>query len=100
MDNFGIGVSLSGDGARAIIGANHDARAGFTDGGSAHLFIREGTRWAEMPALFHPSPAMGDLFGSAVAISADGRTAIVGAPWDDTARAANAGSAHVFSVRP
>ncbi|MCX6875208.1 MAG: choice-of-anchor D domain-containing protein [Verrucomicrobia bacterium] len=40
--------------------------------------------------------AGGDNFGNSVFLSADGNTALVGAPWHDTAEGTDAGSAYVF----
>ena len=81
-DRFGWSVSLSED--TALIGAlgNHVS-------GSAHAFVRAGSKWVEQAAL----ASMGSGFGASVSL--DGERAIVGAPLDDE-KAVNAGSAYLF----
>jgi hypothetical protein len=67
--------TLSGDGSRALLGY----------GGVAFVFVRTATGWAEEARLDPPPAApdfpLGDIsqsFGSAVALSGDGSTALVG----------------------
>jgi hypothetical protein len=91
---FGYSVALSGDGSRALLGAPRDRAAV----GAAWLFARaEGTWSQEGPKLQSsgaPSsePRKG-WFGSGVALRADGRTALIGAPNE----AHMAGAVWVFS---
>jgi len=93
-DRFGIAVALSSDGSRALVGAFMDDTP--VETGSVRVFLRTGTAWAEEATLVPNGGAQGDNFGWSVAISADGSRAVVGAPLDDTAGGANAGSAQVF----
>ena len=77
-DLFGRSVSISGD--CAIVGANGDDDAG--DGsGSAYIFVRIGSVWAEQAKLTAFDAAASDEFGTSVFIS--GEYAIVGAPDND-----------------
>ena len=62
--------------------------------GSAYVFVRNGTSWAEQAKLTASDAAAGDAFGGSVAVSGD--TAVVGASRDDHAGGSNAGSAYVF----
>jgi hypothetical protein len=97
-DGFGASVSLSADGNRALIGAHgHDTPVG-VDAGSAYLFVRSGSSWSEQAKLTAGDGAAGDYFGGSVSLSGDGTTALVGAPYDDTAAGTDAGSAYVFRV--
>ena len=91
-DRFGTSVALSSDGSRATVGASFD------DGGagSAYVFVRTGTSWAEEAKLVALDRAAGDWFGTSVALSSDGSRTIVGAYLDDTAAGTQAGSARVF----
>jgi len=83
-DYFGYSVSLSGN--TALIGALlHDENLG-----SAYVFTRTGTNWAEQQKLLGNDSMYGDEFGSSVSI--DGDTALIGAYGDDGTR----GSAYVF----
>ncbi len=95
-DNFGWSIALSADGSRAIVGAYHDDTVAGSDAGSAHVFLRTGTSWAEEATLLHPAAAAGDAFGSSVALDVAGSRALVGAYRDDTPGGADAGSAGVF----
>lgn len=95
-DVFGVAVALSADGSLALVGASGDDTVGGVDAGSARVFVRSGTTWAEEAVLLAPDGAMGDLFGTDVALSSDGSRAIVGAIYDDTPGGVHAGSARVF----
>jgi hypothetical protein len=90
FEGFGSSVAISGE--TVLIGdPGDDAPA--IDSGSVYVFERSGTTWSEQTKLTASDGAVGDFFGSSVAIS--GETAIVGAPGDD-APANNSGSAYVF----
>ena len=87
-DHFGVSVSISGD--YAIVGSVGDNNYS----GSAYVFKRIGTSWAQEPKLLASDrgPEI-DLFGSSVSISSD--YAVVGAPMDDD-NGISSGSAYVF----
>jgi uncharacterized repeat protein (TIGR01451 family) len=91
-DIFGTSVSVSGE--VAVIGAPFDDTPSGPDAGSAYVFVRSGTTWAEQQKLLAPDAAEDDEFGTSVSASAN--TVVVGAYWDDTASGTDAGSAHVF----
>jgi len=91
-DQFGRSVAVSGD--TVIVGATHDDDDGLNSG-SAYVFVRTGTTWAQQAKLPAVSRSAGDRFGIHVAVEGD--TAVVGATGDDHhAGAINAGSAYVF----
>ena len=89
-DNFGYSVSISSD--YAIVGAWQDDNNG-TYSGSAYLFKRTDTTWAQEAKLLPSDAVTGDFFGFSVAISGD--YAVVGAPFDDD-NGTNSGSAYVY----
>lgn len=92
-DAFGSAVALSGN--TVVVGApRDDTTAGGIDAGSAYVFLRTGITWAQQMQLVAADGLTTDLFGSAVAISAD--TAVVGSPQADTAGGNNAGAAYVY----
>lgn len=95
-DQFGVSVALSSDGSRALVGANADDTAGLTDAGTARVFLRTGTSWAEEASLAASDGANFDYLGSSVALSATGDRALVGAAGDDTVAGGDAGSVRVF----
>jgi hypothetical protein len=75
----GFSVALSADGNTAIIGGPVD---GF-DAGAAWVFTRSNGSWTEQAKLVGTGAAgTGSAQGSSVALSADGNTAISGAPSD------------------
>jgi hypothetical protein len=94
-DRFGAAVSISGDGNTAIIGANKKDTGG-TDAGAAYIYTRSGTSWSQQAKILSSDRQSNDEFGSAVSISNDGNTAIVGAPNEDTG-SNNKGSAYIFT---
>ena len=97
-DHFGLSVALSADGLTAIVGGPGDDVGGNIDQGSARVFAWNGTNWVQRGAALTPSDGAGaDNFGSAVALSADGTTAIVGGVGDGFASSTSGeGSARVF----
>jgi len=88
---FGASVSVSGN--SAVIGAYGDDDAGWASG-SAYVFTRSGATWSQQAKLTADDIAQFTWFGSAV--SMDGETVVVGAPWDDDGLG-NSGSAYVFT---
>jgi FG-GAP repeat len=93
---FGGGVALSADGAGALIGGPVDAGAKVPEG-AAWEFLRTGTGWTQQGAKFRGAGQVGEgEFGLGVAMSADGDTAMIGAPLDAT----DHGSAFAFINPP
>jgi hypothetical protein len=88
QDYFGRSVALSADGNTALVGSERmDAD------GLAWVFTRSGSTWTRGPRLT-PAGETGDsTFGSGVALSADGRTALIGGYSDSSGR----GAAWVFT---
>jgi hypothetical protein len=87
---FGRAVAISADGDTAIVGA---ARAE-EHRGAAWVFTREGSSWTQQGPEPTPSDEAGrGHFGAAVALSADGRTAVIGGPADRS----HHGAAWVFA---
>jgi len=96
-DNFGMSVSISGDGSTAIVGARYDDDNGQGDSGSAYIFVRSGSSWTQQQKLTAGTDAgASDNFGWSVSISSDGSTAIVGAHLDDDNGRSDSGSAYIF----
>jgi hypothetical protein len=77
----GFSVSMSADGTTAIIGGQNDNN----NVGAAWVFTRSGTLWSQQGTKLVATNAIGaSLQGFSVSLSADGDTAIVGAPGDNT----------------
>lgn len=102
FDGFGSSVALSGN--IALVGAPRNDTAFGEDAGSAYVFVRDvrdvqnSVIWGEEAQLTDGGGKALDQFGSSVSLSGD--TALVGAPFTDTQRGNDAGSAHVFVREP
>jgi trimeric autotransporter adhesin len=93
-DDFGDAVAISGDGATIAIGAaNEDSLATGIDGNAGSNGAAEAgavyvytftTAWQFSTYVKASNTGSGDLFGTAVALSADGNTLAVGAPSEDS----------------
>lgn len=96
-DFFGTSIGLSADGRTAIVGGIQDDVGSNADQGSARVFDFNGDTWVQRGGALTPSDGdAGDFFGRAVALSADGQTAIVGGDLDDVGPNTVQGSARVF----
>ncbi|MPY89097.1 MAG: hypothetical protein GEU99_14360 [Luteitalea sp.] len=92
FDFFGTSVALEGD--TALVGTQPDTV--FSDSpGAAYVFTRSGGVWSQQAKLVAADGAMGDFFGTSVALSGD--TALVGALAADPAGSTNQGAAYVFT---
>ncbi|WP_092024067.1 LamG-like jellyroll fold domain-containing protein [Bradyrhizobium sp. OK095] len=95
--HFGMSVSVSADGNTAIIGDGY-LRSGELQDGGAWIFVRSSGVWAPQGGKLLGTGAVSSPMGvvrqgSAVAISADGNTAMMGGPWDNNGK----GAAWVFA---
>ena len=78
--DFGWSVALSSDGSTALIGGLYDN----TEVGAAWVFTRSGSTWTQQGGKLAGSGETGEgLFGSSVALSADGNTALIGGTGDN-----------------
>jgi hypothetical protein len=118
-DQFGTGLAISADGNTLAVGApGEDGGVAGIDGnqadntlpsaGAAYVFVRSGTAWSQQAYVKASNPNASDLFGGAVALSADGNTMAVGASAERSNATgvggneadnslANAGAAYVFA---
>ena len=92
MDYFGNSVSLSGD--TALIGAEDDDDIAAGMAGSAYVFTRTGTTWAQKLKIHAVDGEASNEFGCSVSLSGD--TALIGAE-DDDDNGEFSGSAYVFT---
>jgi hypothetical protein len=102
-DQFGSCVALSADGSTLAVGANREDSSAM---GTVYVFRRTGTFWTEEARLKANSESIYDLFGSSVALNADGSTLAVGDVYEDSSTtgvnsvpndaAADSGAAYVF----
>ncbi len=100
-DLFGASVALSRNGQVLVVGADLEAsRSGSASddnslpgAGAAYVFERDGEHWRQVAYLKAPIPTSGGGFGFVVAVSDDGHTIAVGAPFEP---GVGLGSVHVF----
>lgn len=77
--SFGESVALSAGAGAALVGA-----PGFASAGAAWVFTRSRAGWTRHGVRLSPSGELGEgSFGSRLALSADGSSALVSAPGDD-----------------
>jgi hypothetical protein len=87
---FGESTALSADGATALIGGPQDNGSV----GAAWAFTRSGSSWTQQGSKLTASDESGHAgLGWSVALSADGNTALIGAPFDH----GSIGAAWVFT---
>lgn len=105
-DAFGDRLALSADGSVMAVSALHGGPA--TGAGVVHVFARNASSWREQGRVTSASADAGDLFGSALGMSGDGRLLAVGARLEDGPRpwrlgdflfgerAQNSGAVHLY----
>ncbi|HEX2584122.1 MAG TPA: hypothetical protein VHL14_03255 [Steroidobacteraceae bacterium] len=92
---FGLALSLSSNGNILLVGAPYDGsnakgiggdpnNALAPDSGAAYVFTRTGTSWSTPVYVKASNTHTGDNFGASVAISGDGATFVVGAPYESS----------------
>ncbi|WP_189439027.1 VCBS domain-containing protein, partial [Pseudovibrio japonicus] len=92
QDGFGNSVAINEAGV-IVVGASMDD-AGAAAAGSVYVYVPDGQGGYTQTKLLADDGALGDRFGSYVAISADG-TILVGVPGDDD-KGYDSGSVYVF----
>ena len=79
-DGFASSLAVSGDGTVVLVGAFGKDIGDNIAQGVAYVFTRSGGIWRQSSEITVASGASDDNFGTAVAVSADGGTVLVGAP--------------------
>ena len=94
FDSFGTSIALSGDGNTLAVGAPFEA-SGSTGinstpdesafgAGAVYIYARIAGAWLQQAYVKASNSDAGDNFGASVALSADGSTLAVGAPFEDS----------------
>lgn len=100
QEKFGQSVSLSGDGLVLVVGAQQadDPLYSTNSQGCVFTYDRSGDSWAQRgDRLWGADRAIGDYFGSGVALSGDASVLIVGAPhWEGSL--SNQGGVYTFDL--
>jgi hypothetical protein len=117
--HIGNAIAISADGNTMAVGAPHESSAARGINGNAadnslyasgavYVFVRRGGTWVQQAYLKASNAGQSDLFGMNVALSADGNTLAVAAPWEASAATGingnqnddslpQAGAAYVFT---
>jgi hypothetical protein len=90
---YGYAVGISGD--TAVVGSFEAAIGQNEVQGAAHVFTRSGTTWSQQQLLVPNEGAMGQRFGSGLAI--DGDTLIISGVWGPTPTAPLIGAVYVYA---
>jgi len=93
---FGSSVAISNDGSTIVVGARGDDENG-VNSGAVYIFEYISTTWVQTKLTAATYASSNDGFGTSVAISADGTTIVVGAPYDDDNSETSSGSLYVFT---
>lgn len=100
-DRLGENLAVSSDGTTAVIAAPSDDEPNGPNAGSAYVFSRDGGSWTQQAKLAASDGDEADRFGTSVAVSDDGTTAVIGAGGDEDPNGESGGlfggSAYVFS---
>ena len=94
--HIGNAVAISADGNTVLVGAPHESSAArgingdagdnsMYASGAAYVFVRRGDAWVQHAYVKASNAGQSDLFGMNVALSADGNTMAVSAPWERSA---------------
>jgi hypothetical protein len=94
FDSFGTSIALSGDGNTLAVGAPFEAsgstginstpdEAAFA-AGAVYVYAHIAGTWSQQAYVKASNSEAGDNFGASVALSADGSTLAVGAPFEDS----------------
>jgi hypothetical protein len=92
----GNALAISGDGNTVVVGAPHESSAArgingsqddnsLYNAGAVYVYVRRGDTWAQQAYLKASNPGRSDLFGLSLALSRDGHTLAVAAPWEASA---------------
>ncbi|ACV12339.1 quinoprotein (ISS); K06485 integrin alpha 6 [Halorhabdus utahensis DSM 12940] len=95
-DNFGHEVAVSADGSTVLVGASRADTPDGTETGAAYVFERTDGSWTQNGKLVPETIEEKSMFGFGVALSADGRTAVVGCAFDERRETRPSGAVYVF----
>lgn len=97
-DHAGASVAVSADNQTLIFGAPNATVGGITNAGKVYVFTRNADgSWTQQAALIEPGTPGSDGLGSSVALSADGNTAVIGAPGATVNGQTGAGEVYVYT---
>jgi trimeric autotransporter adhesin len=92
FDDFGYALAISADGNTLAVAAPQEDSGSLTNqadnsasnAGAVYIFTRTDATWSQQAYLKHGNVGAGDLFGAALALSADGNTLVATAVGEDS----------------
>lgn len=92
----GNALAVSGDGTTVAVGAPHESSAArgingnqndnsLYNSGAVYVYARRGDTWAQQAYIKASNAGRSDMFGLSIALSRDGNTLAVAAPWESSA---------------
>ena len=106
----GNSIALSGDGSTMVVGApyessgsrgvngNQNDNSAYASG-AVYMFARQGSSWVQQVYVKASNADQSDHFGASVALSRDGNTLAVAAPWESSAATGIDGDQNDNSLR-
>jgi len=94
--HIGNALAMSGDGTTMAVGAPHESSAArgingnqndnsLYNSGAVYVYVRQRNTWTQQAYIKASNPGRSDTFGLSLALSRDGNTLAVAAPWESSA---------------
>jgi hypothetical protein len=94
--HIGNAIAVSGDGSTVAVGAPHESSAArgingnqednsLYQSGAVYVYVRRGDAWTQQAYVKASNAGGSDMFGLSLAVSRDGNTLAVAAPWEASA---------------